>query len=66
MIIFIDEIKFEPPTYKLIWGTETKGWWIFKRSIEVGWIECSAGLRLGPFYNKDTAIRCLHNLKELQ
>lgn len=45
------EIKLEPLKYYLIGGKETKGWWIFKREIEVWYLCSNTGMSLGPYHN---------------
>lgn len=65
MIVLLGEKQFIPPTYKLIWGTEVKGWWIFKRYVEVGYIHSSEGMTWGPFYEREEAIYRLYQLKGL-
>lgn len=57
------EKEFKPPTYKIIAGTETRGWWIFKREVEVWYVLNDIGMSLGPFLDHNEAIMVYMGLK---
>jgi hypothetical protein len=63
MLILFGELKLEPPKYYLVGGKETKGWWIFKREVEVWYLHSDQGMSLGPYYNIQDAQWALSSMR---
>jgi hypothetical protein len=49
------EKKFEPLEYRIVGGKQVKGWWIFKKEVEVWYIVNNAGISIGPYDNLQEA-----------